>query len=152
MGGGGGFHNNTSCIYFYTILKKASLSKLVSLHFIKSNNKLIQKALCPKVSYCKSFTLTLFREYHQTYSTPTQTHIGSDLDSIHFSSYFKKQFNTCIALDTTVKPCFKSDLLIWDIFPCQACTILNNQHVSMLEVRCYLHVQPRWSCIQRTQQ
>lgn len=36
--------------------KKASQSKLVNLHFIKSNDYLIQKALCPKVSYCKSFT------------------------------------------------------------------------------------------------
>lgn len=47
--GWGGIHNNnnTSCIYIFFLYNttKASLSKLVSLHFIKSNNKLIQKTL-----------------------------------------------------------------------------------------------------------
>lgn len=51
-------HNSISCTGLYTILKKKkkpAYQSLLSLHFIKSNN-LIQKALCPKVSYCKSFT------------------------------------------------------------------------------------------------
>lgn len=49
-------HNITSGIILYTTLKKASLSKLITLHFIKSNDKLIQKALYPKVSYCVKFS------------------------------------------------------------------------------------------------
>lgn len=47
--GWGGIHNNnnTSCIYifFYTILQKPAYQSSLSLHFIKSNNKLIQKTL-----------------------------------------------------------------------------------------------------------
>lgn len=51
--------------------KKASLSKLVSLHYKK--NTLIQKALRPKFPLAMEFHTTLFREYHRTNSTPTQT-------------------------------------------------------------------------------
>lgn len=52
----------------------------------------------------QKFHVTLFREYHQTYSTPTQTHIGSDSDiwqdSIHLLSYFKS--NSILALRSTL--------------------------------------------------
>lgn len=123
---GRGIHNNTSCIYFsIQYYKSQPIKARKSSLYKKSNNNLIQKALCPKVSYCKSFT--------EHYSGSTIKHIahlhrhtGSDLDIWqHSSSYFKS--NSLIALrifpitglNKTIRPTYQY-VLGWVSLACLA--------------------------------
>lgn len=83
----------------------------------------------------QKFHVTLFREYHQTYSTPTQTHIGSDLDiwqdSIHFSYYFKSY--SILALRLTVLSRHVSSQTHSSVFlPLKSYTMLNDQPICVL--------------------
>lgn len=79
-------------IYLYTILKKSQPIKACKSSLYKKQQQTHTEGPLSKGFLLQKFHVTLFREYHQTYSTPTQTHIGSDLDIwqdfIHFSSYF----------------------------------------------------------------
>lgn len=91
-------------IFLYNTKKKPAYQSLLSLHFIKKATTNSTEGPLSKGFLLQKFHATLFREYHQTYSTPTQTHTGSDLDirqdSTHFSSYFKSNsiLELCLTL------------------------------------------------------
>lgn len=76
-------------IFFLYNTTKASLSKLVSLHFIKSNNKLIQKTLfIQRRPIAKVSRNTIQGVPSNTKHTYTDTHTGSDLDIWQHSALF----------------------------------------------------------------
>lgn len=78
----GGIHNdnnNTSCIYIYFFFsiqyyKSQPIKARKSSLYKKQQQIHTDDPFHPKSPYCKSFHGTLFREYHRTRSTPTQTH------------------------------------------------------------------------------
>lgn len=104
--GGQGFaiHNNNILYIFIYITKKSQPIKACKSSLYKKQQLSHTEGPLSKGFLLQKFHVTLFREYHRTYSTPTQTHTGSDLDicqdSIHFSSCFKS--NSILALRSTL--------------------------------------------------
>lgn len=87
---GRGIHNNTSCIYFLYNAKKSQPIKARKSSLYKKQQQTHTEGPSSKVSYCKSFTLTLSgstieHEAHRHRHTQAVTRTAGE-NPVHFSS------------------------------------------------------------------